>query len=396
MPPEPRLAADAHIFFLDDDGLVFSEARQELHVLNTSAAVIWCLLADGLEREAMVADLCDRLGLTRAEAAGYVTDALADWSAKGLLAGSHGPERPATPAGWRPQAGLPCYPNVVPGFMATRCYRLLTTSFRLRFLSRAQFALLHPLMIHLEAPDDPAALCFDVLEREGLAILYRDGEPLQACGTHEHLAPMVYACVWMTALRAYPFWLNIHAGVVRGRQGCVLMPAAPGCGKSTLTLGLVQGGFEYYSDEVALLDPDTLQVVPFPQAICVKESGIPAAAALFPEAAALPLHLRGDGKRVAYVAPPRSRLPPPGTKGDVRVVLFPRYQPGAAARCEPLAPAVALGRLLDQCTAIEGRLNVTAVGRLVDWITRLDCHELTYGTTADAVTTVAGLLSAKV
>jgi hypothetical protein len=282
----------------------------------------------------------------------------------------------------------------MPRFFAARSYRLLTTTFRIRFVSRAQWELLHPVMAHLEAPDDDAARCFDVLEWQEWSIVYRDGEPLQGCLTQDRLAPMVYACVWMTALKAYPFWLNVHAGVVRGRQGCILMPAAPGSGKSTLTLGLVCAGFEYYSDEVALLAPDTLQVVPFPQAICVKESGLQAAASLLPEAEATALHMRSDGNRVAYIPPPRSQLPEADAKGDVRLVVFPRYQKGAATRRERLAPAEALRRLLDQCTAIEGRLDVRSVGRLVAWISQLDCHALTYGTTERAVTAVANLLSA--
>src|SRR4051794_27315009 len=144
----------------------------------------------------------------------------------------------------------------------------------------------------------------------------------------------------MTALKAYPFFLNIHAGVVGSGESCILLPAPQGSGKSTLTAALVHAGFEYLSDEVALLSDD-LAVRSFPQAICLKESGIPAVASFYPEARSLRLHLRGDGKRVAYLPPSPDRLPKVGLR-SVRAVVFPRYEAGAALASRSVPKTVAL------------------------------------------------------
>lgn len=392
MQPAARPALGTHILFVEDEGLVFSEPRQELHALNTMAAVIWCLLLDGRSPDGIAADLCARFALPPRQATAFVADALADWAGKGLLAGTQGPERASPPPGWQPRPGLPSYPQTAPTFVETRSYRLLTMRFRVRFGSASQAGLVRPVLAHLEEAGT-AETCFDLLAAGQGALLFRDGEPQDACAVEQELVPMVYACVWMAALRAYSFFLNIHAGVVRGPAGCALLPAPPGSGKSILTAALVASGLDYFSDEVALLALDDLRVAPFPQAFCFKQSGIPTVARFFPETAALPLHARRDGKRVAYLPPPKGRLPATEDLGTVRALVFPRYEPGAATSCKELPRTAALGRMFGQCTVIDHRLDVAAVKRLVTWIEGVACRELVYGSTPEGVSAVAALLA---
>jgi hypothetical protein len=49
----------------------------------------------------------------------------------------------------------------------------------------------------------------------------------------------------------------LHAGAVARDGRGILMPASRGCGKSSLTLALLQEGFDYLSDEFGALDPIT-------------------------------------------------------------------------------------------------------------------------------------------
>ena len=380
------------LFLLEQDGVLFCEKRQELHVLNTTATVIWCLLEQGATEPDIAQDLAVRFAVPGAQAAGYVAAALEDWASKGLLAGSEGPPRSPPPPGWIPLAGLPDYPGAAPAFVATRRYRLLSTRFAVRFSSDAQIALLHPVLAHLEVAEQPDVV-FDLVAVGGRTVLYRDAEPQDACDTNDSLVPIAYGVIWMTALRRHDFFLNIHAGVLRAPGGCVLLPAPQGSGKSTLTAALVQAGSGYFSDEVALLD-DGLLVAPFPQAICVKEGGIAALDAVWPGAAKLALHRRPDGKRVGYLAPPADRLPAPDERETVCALIFPRYAAGARTSCVEVAKAAALGRLFGQCTVLEGHLDAGSVGRLVGWMKGVVCRELVYGVTSDAVDAVNDVMAA--
>lgn len=99
--PDVRPAPGTRIFFLGHEGVLFSEPRQELHRLNTTASVIWCLLEEGWTEARMARDLATRFNIRAPEATAFVSSAISDWAGKGLLAGTVEPPQP-TPSGGRP------------------------------------------------------------------------------------------------------------------------------------------------------------------------------------------------------------------------------------------------------------------------------------------------------
>lgn len=210
--------------------------------------------------------------------------------------------------------------------------------------------------------------------------------------------PAVHDLLWLEIADLHGFFLELHAGAVGGgplgADGCILLPARPGSGKSTLTAALVQTGWSYLSDEVALLDAETMRVAPVPTALCVKRSGLEPVVEFWPAAKDLAFHLRADGKRVAYLAPPAERVVPPDARMAVRAIVFPRFRKGVDLTWNRLSQTDALRSLVDECVAISGRLDVARVQALVNWIAGIPCHELTYGTTASAVSAIRTALSA--
>ncbi len=59
-----------------------------------------------------------------------------------------------------------------------------------------------------------------------------------------------------------------------------------------------------------------------------------------------------------------------------------------------LAKVEALRRLLNECPAIPAPLTQAQVGRLVEWIERVPCHELVFSSLDGAVSRVRALLDA--
>ena len=58
-------AEDMHLCFLDNMGVLFSESRQEIYSLNSSATAIWCLLEEGKKVKEMVSELAEIFDLNQ-------------------------------------------------------------------------------------------------------------------------------------------------------------------------------------------------------------------------------------------------------------------------------------------------------------------------------------------
>jgi hypothetical protein len=216
--------------------------------------------------------------------------------------------------------------------------------------------------------------------------IYCDGQPDSQAMKLSWLGPLVKTALWMTAVNAYDFLLNLHAGVVAKGTNCILLPAASGSGKSSLTAALTHSGFSYFSDEVGLIQRSTLQVVPVPLAVCVKSTGWDLMSRYYPEIATLPKHKRDDHKIVCYIPPrPAAVRHEPGL---ISHIFFPHYAEGETTRLEPLSRSVAFTRLMDQCVALRHRLDRDNVSDMVSWIGKIDCYSLRFSSLDEAVALV--------
>jgi energy-coupling factor transporter ATP-binding protein EcfA2 len=63
----------------------------------------------------------------------------------------------------------------------------------------------------------------------------------------------------------------IHAASLQFEKRAILLVGPSGSGKSTTTWGLLHFGFRYLSDELAPVRLDTMEVNPYPLAICLKK-----------------------------------------------------------------------------------------------------------------------------
>jgi hypothetical protein len=105
-----------------------------------------------------------------------------------------------------------------------------------------------------------------------------------------------------------PHFLQIHAGVLFDGDAATILPGAPGSGKTTLVAGAARAGLQYVSEELALLEEETLHVRPMPLFLTVKPGSVAPLAGLYPELAELPIHVREDAELVRYLPPPVEAL----------------------------------------------------------------------------------------
>lgn len=382
------------LHFLGNDGMLFDAEAQRLYAVNTTATFIWCCVEDGLTRTAMVERLNADLGVPQADAATYVDEILGRWLEFGLIGiparatrrapievgpGNRPWSRAASPRSGREPAQLSA--------AAERHYRLLDTGFRIRLGSEALLRRLEPFLAPLAtASPSPDAVVLDLATGRKNFALYADGVECERCERMEQVVPMVKACLVYLALERSRDFCAIHAAAVGRDEYCILFPGATGSGKSTLAAALVAAGFRLLGDDTIVLGRHKLKARPVPFAICSKSGAWELLAAHFPDLYDQPIHDRLDGKRVRYLMPPNGSLcRDPDSRHEVRTIVFPRREPGAAATLAELPRTEALSRLLTGFYPLSDGLDADKVERLLDWITRIDCLELRFGSLDDGV-----------
>jgi coenzyme PQQ synthesis protein D (PqqD) len=274
-----------------------------------------------------------------------------------------------------------------------RYYRLLTTTFAIGFTSAAEEARVHPALAHLETKPARADVVLEVLNAEGGHVLLDGIAPFAFCGDLRRVTPNLKTLLLQTAVKRHSYFLEIHAGVVSNGEKCLLLPAAPGSGKTTLTAALTVAGFQYFSDEVALLEEPDLEVRPVPISLSVKSGALEVLAPLLPELRRSANHTREDFETVTYLNPPAAsfrydlnRTYPAGW------IVFPQYSPHATTELRPIGKADALARLMKEVLVVGTTLDQRVVRSLVHWIQRVDCYELPNSSLSQAVQLIGSLL----
>jgi len=385
-----QAAVGTELIVLGDQGVLFHEPAQRLYRLNTAATYIWCLLEDGLAEEEIKASLQETFSLSLDEAVEFYCQSEAAWNDIGVLAGS--------PAVVFDGEVMPPEPDLIGiemsaiEFVAEREYSLLSSVIRMRFTAESQLQVVDPVLRHLQNNKSlPVAVTLDVVSHDGRIFLCRDGQVCLSCDDVISLAPLAKSLVWQTAVINHDFFLDIHAGVVSDGKQCFVFPAAPGSGKSTLVTALVANGFEFFSDEIALIHEEGFTVSPAPLSICVKDAGVDVIADYYPAVKALQRHHRSDGKWVRYLPPPPESIAAPDAVLPVGAIVFPQYNPDAETCLSRIESIDALQRLMDECLIVSSQLDIEKVRQLVAWIDATPCYALQVSDSNAAVAFVRAL-----
>lgn len=139
-------------------------------------------------------------------------------------------------------------------------------------------------------------------------------------------------------------YLLLHAGVVARNDRALILPANPGAGKTTLTCALHLAGWRFLSDEFGVIDMDTGEFLPMVRPAPLKNRSIDVigrrdGARLGP---LFPKTRKGD---VSHFVPDRASFLDRHRRACPALVVFPRFQAGAALRCVPVARAEAAMRI---------------------------------------------------
>jgi coenzyme PQQ synthesis protein D (PqqD) len=350
-----RPAARASFSILDGRPVLFSESAQKIYELNQMAAYIWCCLLDRKPKEAICDDLTT-FRLDRLSARNHVDEALHSWLALGLLE-----------VDWE----------------ASEIHSFAVGVGKLAVNIRTSSERLTQLLIPLFSPGNNVTEkigdTFEIAEIDGQAHIFHNKSCVARCPVNE-LAPTLKARITEQIVLKSPPDIALHAACLLSGGKGLLISGHPGAGKTTLAVHLMEAGFGYAADDVALIAPDGRATgVPFAPAI--KSGAWAMIEKLRPDLRKSFMHIRPDGRRVKYLNAAHAAC-----NGSVPVgwIIFLRRTSKASPKLAPLGQLETIRRLIDGSYSPDGKLTEQGFSAFKRTLAEAQSFELHYSDAAQA------------
>jgi HprK-related kinase A len=184
--------------------------------------------------------------------------------------------------------------------------------------------------------------------------------------------------------------LMLHAAVLERDGAALVLPAEPGSGKTTLSAALAHSDWRLLSDEFGLVALDEPMLLPVPRAMALKNESVDLIRSKYPAAELGPI-VRGTRKGdVAHVKPPESSIARMSENARPRLIVFPRYLPGAGCQLTETAGVEPFMLVASNAFNYEllGEAGFRTVSKLV---ARSRCFRLTYSNMDEAIAILENL-----
>jgi HprK-related kinase A len=188
---------------------------------------------------------------------------------------------------------------------------------------------------------------------------------------------------WCVGSHPMPY-LILHAAAVEKRGRTIIMPGAPGAGKSTLTAGLVSRGWRLLSDELTIISLTDGQLWGLARPVSLKNESIEVISAFAPGfSMTKPVADTAKG-RVALLKAPEESIARVKEPARPTWIVFPRYLNGLPAEITRKSKA----DTMIQLTRNAFNYNIygaRAFDLLADMVERCGCYQFTYALLSEAV-----------
>jgi hypothetical protein len=364
---------------------VVSPLWDSLVILNSTARMVWEMLAQGQPPDSVIRRLIFLFGIPEKKAREDVGAVVRLWSSGEFPNCSL--EAPDLNGIRRTHDELEQDRQPI----SQHFYALSDIPFCIRFHSAEIESILQSVIGHIEKRDSPESRhAFEIkIQDSGFCLLKDDVEVGQETLPHRVRHDLIYEISKIS----YPDmqWLIfLHAGAVSDGERGVVLPGLPGCGKSTLTGALTLEGFRYIGEDIVPLSRRPWSIAPVPTRICLREGGWLALSRDYPDAQALPGGYRW-GEPLRYLTPPPMQQQAPHPV-PINCLVFPEYVSGHSVQLNLLSSEDKLARLIQTGAWFSDPLNKGRIEELLEWIQSTPGFQLRYATLHDAVTAIRKLM----
>lgn len=179
-------------------------------------------------------------------------------------------------------------------------------------------------------------------------------------------------------------YLMIHSAVVEKNGHAIIFPGVPGAGKSTLCAALALSGWRLFSDEMALIEPESGKLLSNPRPISLKNQSIQVIRN-FSADVVFGRTIRDTTKgTVAHLKPPQNSVLRSSEKATPALLVFPSYRKGAQTSLTPVTKGRAFMALCDNAFnySVLGKNGFDRIKSLID---TCDCFQFEYSDLSQAI-----------
>lgn len=194
------------------------------------------------------------------------------------------------------------------------------------------------------------------------------------------------------ALRSHCF-LMLHSAVLERNDKAMLLPAMPGHGKTTLCAGLSYRGWRTLSDEFGLVRPGTLDMIPVPRPMALKNESIELVRSFAPAASIGPPTEGTRKGTVAHILPTVDSIVRQADLAPAKLIVFPRWEPGTTLSLDRLSKAESFMLLATNAFNYE-LLGEDGFVTVRDLVRAADCYRLVYSDLDEATHRLTELMDA--
>jgi hypothetical protein len=205
-------------------------------------------------------------------------------------------------------------------------------------------------------------------------------------GLHKYeVFPHIVTLLFVRACEALEERLLFHAAVLEKDGTTIVFPGEAGSGKTTLAAALMIHGCRFFSDEIAVLNVESLCVSPLPLPMSIKPGSVRPLSQYYAGLFERPVHQRADGKMVRYLSPSTKNLTETfEVSAPVNYIVFPKYREGRKNHLNTIDKFEAMQRL-----AITGSSNRDITNRdvkaMITMVEKSPCYEIVYSDLSKAI-----------